>query len=171
MRSLGVLLLLCLSARACGAPYHVPGASASEQLLLREGQTALAQFSERAAAEAPGALQRLAGKRGCWTQAVADLRADCGRLDDDGSRRLALALANCQLEASGERTYACPPAKAFKDCTRGMSEKGWTSYSAAQGQANAICFFLAAEAFQVRCHSASHAFPARTHVASVRIAG
>jgi len=31
-----------------------------------------------------------------------------------------------------------------------MDEKGWTSYSAAQGQANAICFFLAAETFQAR---------------------
>ena len=147
------LLLLSLGAVAAGAPFHAPGASAAEQLLLREGQKALAQFSERASAETPGALQRLAGKRGCWTEAVSSLRADCGRLDDDGSRRLALALANCQLEASGERTYPCAATKAFKDCTRGMSEKGWTSYSAAQGQANAICFYLAAEVFQVsvRC--------------------
>lgn len=112
MRSFAALLLL--SARAGGVSFHAPGSSAGEQLLLREGAKALAQFQERAEAEAPGALQRLAGRRGCWTQAVADLRSDCGRLDDDGSRRLALALANCQLEASGERTYPCSPNKAFK---------------------------------------------------------
>jgi len=147
MGALAALLLASLGARACCAPFHVPGASAGEQLLLREGQKALAQYTERAAAEAPGALQRLAGKRGCWTSAVEALRADCGRLDDDGARRLALALANCQLEASGERTYPCAATKSFKDCTRGMSEKAWTSYSAAQSQANAICFYLSAERF------------------------
>lgn len=115
MRSFAALLLLSAAARAGGAAFHVPGASPGEQILLREGQKALQQFSERAAAEdPPGPLQRLAGRRGCWTQAVADLRSDCGRLDDDGSRRLALALANCQLEASGERTYPCAASKAFK---------------------------------------------------------
>ena len=148
MGALAALLLASLGARlSSGAPFHVPGSSAGEQLLLREGQKALAQYSERAAAETPGALQRLAGKRGCWTAAVVTLTAECGRLDDDGARRLALAIANCQLEASGERTYPCAPAKAFKDCTRGMSEKAWTSYSAAQGQATAICFYLTAESF------------------------
>ena len=80
MGALAALLLASLGARACCAPFHVPGASAGEQLLLREGQKALAQYSERAAAETPGALQRLAGKRGCWTAAVAARRADCGRL-------------------------------------------------------------------------------------------
>ena len=147
MAALAALLLASLCARACCAPFHVPGSSAGEQLLLREGQKAMAQYTERAAAESQGALQRLAGKRGCWTSAVATLTAECGRLDDDGARRLALAIANCQLEASGERTYPCAPAKAFKDCTRGMSEKAWTSYSAAQGQATAICFYLTAERF------------------------
>jgi hypothetical protein len=131
LRLLALPLALCAlvaPARSDTPPppprFHLPGSSPAEQVALREGAEWLARFTENAAAEAPpGIAGRLMGRRGCWTAAVETLRADCRGMDDDASRRLALTLANCQLESAGLKTYACLPTTPLKACTKSMTEK------------------------------------------------
>ena len=59
----------------------------------------------------------------CFSQAVAQLTADCRRLGQEQKTRLALHLMNCQLGVQGGDTYPCPPRASLKDCTAALSER------------------------------------------------
>ena len=43
----------------------------------------------------------------CWTAALRQVEAGCGRLTDDNQARMALGLANCFLEKAGQKVYPC----------------------------------------------------------------
>lgn len=65
----------------------------------------------------------------CRGSAVALLEKGCKDMGEDDQRRLAVFLANCQLGASGLPTYKCTHDMSVKQCTKGMSDQAWNSYT------------------------------------------
>lgn len=80
--------------------------------------------------------------RSCWASALEAAKAGCAHMDDDDHRRLAVRLANCQLGKSGLPTYECRADMPVAECTRGMDDKAWTSYSTFFTHAAAMCFYI-----------------------------
>lgn len=57
------------------------------------------------------------------------LETGCKDIGEDDQRRLAVHLANCQLGASGMKTFRCTHDMTIKECTKGMSDQAWNSYT------------------------------------------
>ena len=57
---------------------------------------------------------------GCWRSAVSALVEGCRAVisDDDEKSKLAVQLANCHLQKSGRKTYACGPKYSVEQCTK-----------------------------------------------------
>lgn len=59
----------------------------------------------------------------CFSQAVAQLTADCRRMEQEAKTRLALSLMNCQLQVQQAQTYPCHRRHTIKECTEGLSDR------------------------------------------------
>lgn len=77
--------------------------------------------------EREGFLDRLLGTN-CFSQAVAELTADCRRMEQEAKTRLALRLTNCQLAVQGSATFPCGRRQSIRDCTEAMSERAHVLY-------------------------------------------
>lgn len=73
-------------------------------------------------AEAEGLLDRIMGKN-CFSTAVAELTADCRRMEQEQKTRLALSMTNCQLAVQGSDTYPCSRRQPLRECIKDLSER------------------------------------------------
>lgn len=61
-------------------------------------------------------------------QAVAELTADCRRMEQPQKTRLALHLMNCQLAVQGSDTYPCRPRQTLRECTDVLPDRAHALY-------------------------------------------
>ena len=61
-------------------------------------------------------------------QAVAELGADCRRMEQPQKTRLALHLMNCQLAVQGSDTFPCRPRQTLRECTDVLPDRAHAMY-------------------------------------------
>lgn len=79
-------------------------------------------------------------------------------------RQLAVAFANCHLEASGKATYQCEPSHTVQQCTSGMSDVAFTTYTEFFTHADNLCHFLQSEMWQERTEQTVNALASTSAV-------
>lgn len=87
----------------------------------------------------------------CWRQALQHVQESCNRLSEDTQADMALQLANCFLEMSGEESYHCESERKpnlRKICISNMSDKAFNAYTEFYIHTQNICWFLQSQIWQ-----------------------
>lgn len=134
--------LLCMAAHASG-----------------EGSTTLFEMPNEAVSDKMNAAAALwrSGDDPCLRRAIDALTQQCGSMSDDVRRRLAVALSNCHLNASGLTTRPCTPDMTLLECTQSLSDVAFTTYTAFFTHADVICYFVKSELWRARTQETVHA--------------
>ena len=95
-------------------------------------------------------LQKKTQSNSCWRETVARLNSTCKKLSDIEQSRLAVAFANCHLAKSGRETYHCNDSMTVQECTEGMDDVAFQTYTEFFTHTGHICYFLQSELWQER---------------------
>lgn len=111
----------------------------------KEGQTQMQTLERSAGTET--FLDRMLGTN-CYTRAVADLRQDCQRMDQEQKSRLALRLTNCQLATQGQGTYPCADTEQLRKCVDRLPDRDNVMYIEFLTHADSMCLFIQNQEFE-----------------------
>eukprot|EP00742_Colponemidia_sp_Colp-10_P006122 GILJ01006550.1.p1 GENE.GILJ01006550.1~~GILJ01006550.1.p1 ORF type:complete len:525 (-),score=79.49 GILJ01006550.1:180-1712(-) len=84
----------------------------------------------------------------CWKAALQELASSCRSMTDDDKRKLALALNNCHLEASGRERSLCTAEMSVLECTQGLPDTNFVTYTQFFNHADSICYYLQSSLWQ-----------------------
>ena len=85
----------------------------------------------------------------CWRKAVEGIEKNCKNLGDIEQSYLAIDFTNCHLSKSGRKIYSCArETQTVKQCTGGMDDTTFLTYSTFFAHTANICFYLKSELWQ-----------------------
>lgn len=87
----------------------------------------------------------------CWKGLMQNLHTGCDKLDEDQHAKLALGLADCFLEMSGEQRHSCGSADTKEErmqCSQKMPERAFNVYSKFFTHVANMCYFLKSSLWQ-----------------------
>lgn len=87
----------------------------------------------------------------CWKGLMQNLHTGCDALDEDQHAKLALGLADCFLEMSGEQRHSCGSMDSKEDrmqCSQKMPERAFNVYSKFFTHVANMCYFLKSSVWQ-----------------------
>ncbi|XP_077450907.1 protein brambleberry isoform X2 [Stigmatopora argus] len=86
----------------------------------------------------------------CHHRVVAQLKASCESLSEEGLAKLGVALFNCQAQIEGRRAYQCTEQMSIKECTENMDSDTWNAYHILSHRARAVCYSTRQQLFRRR---------------------
>ncbi|XP_077572635.1 protein brambleberry isoform X2 [Stigmatopora nigra] len=86
----------------------------------------------------------------CHYRVVAQLKASCEHLSEEGLAKLGVALFNCQAQIEGRRIYQCTKQMSIKECTENMDSDTWNAYHILSHRARAVCYSTRQQLFRRR---------------------
>jgi len=81
----------------------------------------------------------------CWKAVLKSLHSGCDRLDENQHSMLALGLADCFLEMSGEEKHSCGLLELASDraqCIKGMPDRAFGVFTKFFTHVANMCYFL-----------------------------
>ncbi|KAG1668339.1 Protein GAMETE EXPRESSED 1 [Nymphon striatum] len=88
----------------------------------------------------------------CWKNALHELEDGCKDMTERTQSQMALAFANCFLEAMGQKGYKCARNEDMKICLKDINDKAFIVYTEFFTHTQNICFFLQSQIWHQETH-------------------
>ncbi|CAL5222914.1 g5345 [Coccomyxa viridis] len=134
--------------------YEVPHPALS-LTAISQGKGHLSRLEDLAQQE--GYLTRI-WRSNCFTSALEHLGiTHCQSMSPEQKSRLALALANCQLQMLGQKTHSCSEATPLQKCTESFpDDRSYNTFTEQLAQIDSICMFHMHDSFGMRTEVLMH---------------